>query len=114
MRQRNSGWVASGSSEASCAQYSKTSPEAARTAKDYLDSIENSIKVRRMQLHSLLNDPLIDRRAEDERKLREAVATDGDLKGRASSFLFLTRSGKPMTRQGFWKLLAAHGGQVLA
>lgn len=66
-------------------QYSKTSPEAARTAKDYLDSIENSIKVRRMQLHSLLNDPLIDRRAEDERKLREAVATDGDLKGRAGS-----------------------------
>ena len=31
-------------------QYSKTSAEAARTAKDYLDSIENAIKVRRMQL----------------------------------------------------------------
>ena len=27
------------------------------------------------------------------------------LKGRASSYLFLTRSGKPMTRQGFWKLI---------
>ena len=28
-------------------QYSKSSPEAARTAKDYLDTIENTIKVRR-------------------------------------------------------------------
>ncbi len=27
------------------------------------------------------------------------------LKGRASPFLFLTRSGKAMTRQGFWKLI---------
>ncbi|MGH7831037.1 MAG: tyrosine-type recombinase/integrase, partial [Candidatus Binatia bacterium] len=27
------------------------------------------------------------------------------LKGRASSFLFLTRSGKALTRQGFWKSL---------
>lgn len=66
-------------------QYSKTSPEAARTAKDYLDSIENSIKVRRMQLHSLLNDPVIEQHAEEERKLRDSVATDGDLKNRAGS-----------------------------
>jgi len=27
------------------------------------------------------------------------------LGGRSSSFLFLTRSGKPLTRQGFWKLI---------
>lgn len=27
------------------------------------------------------------------------------LKGRASPFLFTTRSGKPLTRQGFWKLI---------
>lgn len=26
-------------------------------------------------------------------------------RGRTSSFLFLTRSGKPLTRQGFWKLI---------
>jgi integrase/recombinase XerD len=27
------------------------------------------------------------------------------LKGRSSSFLFTARSGKPLTRQGFWKLI---------
>jgi integrase/recombinase XerD len=30
------------------------------------------------------------------------------LKGRASVFLFLTRSGKALTRQGFWKSLRQH------
>ena len=54
-------------------QYSKTSGEAARTAKDYLDSIENAIKVRRMQLVALLDDRMIDQKAAEERKLRDAV-----------------------------------------
>ena len=31
------------------------------------------------------------------------------LKGRVSAYLFLTARGKPMTRQGFWKLLRGHG-----
>jgi len=54
-------------------QYSKTSAEAQRRAKDYLDSIENSHKVRRVQLSSLLDDRLMDRRIADERKLRASV-----------------------------------------
>jgi integrase/recombinase XerD len=33
----------------------------------------------------------------------------GFARGRASSYLFLTRSGKPLTRQGFWKLLRRYG-----
>ena len=54
-------------------QYSKTSAEAQRTAKDYLDSVENSHKVRRMQLSSLLDDRLMDQRIAEERELRAAV-----------------------------------------
>ena len=33
------------------------------------------------------------------------------LKGRASSYLFLTRSAKPMTRQAFWQLLRQYAMQ---
>ena len=29
-------------------------------------------------------------------------------KGRASIFVFINRSGRPLTRQGFWKLIRAH------
>jgi V8-like Glu-specific endopeptidase len=67
------------------AQYSKVSPEAARTAKDYLDSLENSIKVRRMQLAALLDDRMMDRRAAEERKLREAVTANPKLKAGAGN-----------------------------
>jgi hypothetical protein len=59
-------------------QFSKTSPEAARTAKEYLDSIENAHKVRRMQLFSLLDDRLMTQHAADERKLRAAVQASGN------------------------------------
>jgi hypothetical protein len=58
-------------------QFSKTSAEAQRTAKEYLDSIENSHKVRRMQLFSLLDDRLMDQHAADERKLRATLQARG-------------------------------------
>jgi V8-like Glu-specific endopeptidase len=67
------------------AQYSTSSTEAARTAKDYLDAIENAIKVRRMQLSALLDDRMMDRRAAEERKLREAVMADPKLKASAGN-----------------------------
>jgi hypothetical protein len=67
------------------AQYSKTSPEAARTAKDYLDTIENSHKVRRMQLASLLDDRMMEQRIAEERKLRDAVIADPRLKAGAGA-----------------------------
>jgi hypothetical protein len=60
-------------------QYAKTSDEAGRTSMDYLGSIENSHKVRRMQLMSLLDDRLIEQKAAEEQKLRAAVAADRSL-----------------------------------
>jgi hypothetical protein len=59
-------------------EFSKTSAEAQRTAKEYLDTIENSHKVRRMQLFSLLDDRLMNQHAAEERKLKAAVQARGD------------------------------------
>jgi V8-like Glu-specific endopeptidase len=66
-------------------QYSKTSSEAARTSKDYLDSVENAIKVRRVQLASLLDDRMMEQHAAEERKLREAVNADAAAKTAAGN-----------------------------
>ena len=67
------------------AQYSKTSDEAARTAQDYLGAIENAHKVRRMQLAALLDDRMMERQAEDERRLRDAVNADAASRAAAGS-----------------------------
>jgi Peptidase S46 len=64
-------------------QYSKTSSEAARTAKDYLFSLENAHKVRRMQLTALLDDRMMEQHAAKERKLRDAVNADAAAKASA-------------------------------
>ena len=66
-------------------QYSKSSPEAARTAKDYLDTIENSIKVRRQQQFALLDDRLMEQKAAEEQKLRAFLKTDTALTSRAGA-----------------------------
>jgi V8-like Glu-specific endopeptidase len=66
-------------------QYSETSPEAARTATDYLNQIENSIKVRRMQLAALLDDRMMEARAAEEQKLRDAVAANAALQAVAGT-----------------------------
>jgi V8-like Glu-specific endopeptidase len=73
-------------------QYGKTSPEAARTAKDYLDTIENSHKVRRMQLFSLLDDRMMDRQMEQEEGLRRQVNADPSLKGSAGAWADIARA----------------------
>jgi len=39
-------------------------------------------------------------------------ARDQLLKGRASVYLFVARAGRPMTRQGFWKLLRRYSTQA--
>jgi V8-like Glu-specific endopeptidase len=64
-------------------QYGKTSPEAERTADDVLGSIENSIKVRRMQLSSLLENELIEQKTAEETKLKQAIKADKTLEARS-------------------------------
>ena len=55
-------------------QYSKASPEAARSATDDLEGLENAIKVRRKQLAALLDDHMMDARASAEAE----AAREGD------------------------------------
>jgi V8-like Glu-specific endopeptidase len=64
-------------------QHSKSSPEAERSTSAYLSSIENSVKVRRMELAALLDDRMMEQHGAEERKLRKAVTADPKLKARA-------------------------------
>jgi hypothetical protein len=65
-------------------QFAKTGPEAARISRDLLDTIENSLKVRRMQQVALLDDELMAQRAAEEAKLRATVEEEPALKARAA------------------------------
>src|SRR5579863_9993118 len=60
-------------------EYGKTSPEAARIVEDPLNSLENSIKVRRKQLDALLDDRLLQSKMKEEAALRAKVAADPQL-----------------------------------
>ncbi len=60
-------------------QFGKTSAEAQRIVEDPLNSIENSIKVRRGQLEALLDDRLLSSKREEEAALRAKVAADAPL-----------------------------------
>jgi V8-like Glu-specific endopeptidase len=64
-------------------QFSRTGPEEARISRDLLDTIENSLKVRRMQQVALLDDALIAQKAEEEARLKAAVEKDPALRERA-------------------------------
>jgi hypothetical protein len=65
-------------------QFARTGPEEARISRDLLDTIENSIKVRRMQQVALLDDGLLAAKAAEEAKLKAAVEKDPALDARAS------------------------------
>ena len=60
-------------------QLGKTSPEAHRIVDDPLNSLENSIKVRRKQLDALLDERLLSAKRQDEAALRAKVAADPTL-----------------------------------
>jgi hypothetical protein len=60
-------------------QYSKTGEEPRRTAEAYLNSVENSIKVRRKQFDALLDPALLENATKKEQALRQAVAARPEL-----------------------------------
>ena len=60
-------------------QFGKTGAEAARIVEDPLNSLENSIKVRRKQLDALLDERLLQAKREEEAQLRAKVAADPQL-----------------------------------
>ncbi|MBL8267424.1 S46 family peptidase [Steroidobacter sp.] len=62
-------------------QWSKTGEEPARIASDYLQSVENSLKVYRGFQTALLDDTLFARKTSQERELRERVKADAKLAG---------------------------------
>jgi hypothetical protein len=67
-------------------QYSKNGEEPRRTAESYLNSVENSIKVRRKQFDALLDPALIANAEQKENALREAVAGNADLASAAGAW----------------------------
>jgi Peptidase S46 len=60
-------------------QFAKSGAEAGRIVEDPLNTLENAIKVRRMQLEALLDDRLMTARRADEAALRAKVAADAQL-----------------------------------
>jgi hypothetical protein len=64
-------------------QWSKTGEEPARIANDYLQSVENSLKVYRGFQTALLDDALFQRKGTQERELRARVESDSKLNGTA-------------------------------
>ncbi|HEY4646320.1 MAG TPA: S46 family peptidase [Steroidobacteraceae bacterium] len=66
-------------------QFGKTDAESLRVVQDPLNSIENSIKVRRKELDALLDDSLMTSKRADERALRAKVDSDPALRSAAGS-----------------------------
>jgi hypothetical protein len=60
-------------------QFGKTNTEAHRIAEDPLNSLENSIKVRRKQLDALLDDRLMSAKRDEEAQLRSRIAANSQL-----------------------------------
>ena len=66
-------------------QFSKTDAESLRIVQDPLNSIENSIKVRRKQLDALFDESLMQSKGAEEKALRDKVAADPALRAIAGS-----------------------------
>ncbi|MDH4259393.1 MAG: S46 family peptidase [Gammaproteobacteria bacterium] len=67
-------------------QYSKTGDEPRRTTENYLNLVENSIKVRHKQFDALLDPALIETVGQREQALRDAVAANPALASSAGAW----------------------------
>lgn len=67
-------------------QYSKTGEEPRRTTEAYLNTVENSIKVRRKQFDALLDPALFESVGKSEQALRAAVAANPALASSANAW----------------------------
>ena len=66
-------------------QFGKQGQEQNRIIQDVLQTLENSIKVRRKQLDALLDDRLMAQKAAEEAELRKAIAADPELRATTGS-----------------------------
>src|SRR4029077_11057155 len=78
--------------------YSQRSAENERQAKDLFFGVQNSRKARDGGLAGLLDPALMDKKKEQERKLRKAVEMNEDLKGAADAWDKIAKAQKVRTQ----------------
>lgn len=91
-------------------QWSKTGDEPARIAGDYLQSVENSLKVYRGFQTALLDDSLFARKTLQERELRERVKADEKLAGSVGNAWNDAATAQERFRQIYDRYLYLEGG----
>ncbi|MFC4310618.1 S46 family peptidase [Steroidobacter flavus] len=91
-------------------QWSKTGDEPARIASDYLQSVENALKVYRGFQTALLDDSLFARKTSQERELRERVKGDQKLAGAVGNAWNDAAAAQERYRQIYDRYLYLEGG----
>jgi hypothetical protein len=91
-------------------QWSKTGDEPARIAGDYLQSVENSLKVYRGFQTALLDDSLFARKTSQERELRERVKADEKLAASVGNAWTDAAAAQERFRQIYDRYLYLEGG----
>ena len=82
-------------------EFSEQSPQNTRITADLLNTIENSIKVRRKQLDALHDDALMARKAEEEAKLRAKIKDDPALSALGDPYGDIAKAIK--VQEGLWQ-----------
>ena len=91
-------------------QWGKTGEEPTRIVSDYLQSIENSLKVYRGFETALLDDGLFERKSAQERELQEKAATDAKLSATVSKSWADTDAAQQRYRQIYDRYLYLESG----